>query len=486
MRIGIVGLLHESNTFIQAATTYADFAADTLLAGEAVRDRLAGTHHEIGGFFLGLETAGGTAVPIFAARAVPYGPIDAETFEKLWTQLTGELERAGQLDGLLVAVHGAAVSAAARDADGEILTRLRKLVGDKPLVATLDAHANLSRRMVEAADALIAYRTNPHLDQQDRGIEAAALLVQTLQGTARPTMAAAFPPLAVNIERQCTSERQWHPILQEVHQIRQREGILSASILLGFPYADVEEMGSAAIVVSHDDLPLAERTVAEIGDSLWRQRAEFVGQLVPIDEALHTATQLLSPVCLLDMGDNVGGGSPGDGTWLVEAIRQRGLRGFACLFDPAAAEQARQAGIGARLELSVGGKSDHLHGAPVVDTFRVVSVHDGIFEEHQPRHGGARHFDQGLTVVVENERGLTLMLTSRRVPPFSLKQLTTFGVDPRGFQVLVAKGVNAPIAAYREVTSFFLRVDTPGVTSANLARLTFHHRRRPLFPFEDE
>jgi microcystin degradation protein MlrC len=245
-------------------------------------------------------------------------------------------------------------------------------------------------------------------------------------------------------------------------------------------------MGSAVVAVADGDAALAKDTANELAELLWQHRRDFAGSFLTVEQAVEQAAGLPGPVCLLDMGDNVGGGSPGDGTWIVHALARRGLSSFACLFDPAAADQASTAGVGSEVELRVGGKTDDLHGSPLVDTFRVAGIYDGRFEETQPRHGGVRHFDQGITVVLENSRGLSLMVTSRRVPPFSLRQITSFGIEPTDFQVLVAKGVNAPLAAYREVCPHFLRVDTPGVTSADMRRLDYQHRRRPMYPFEPD
>src|SRR6478672_2382883 len=211
MRIGIIALLQESNTFVGQPTMLAHFEQELLVTGDEVRQRLAGTHHEVAGMFHALDEAGEEAVPIFAARAVPFGVIRKDAIERLLEIMFGELAKAGSLDGVLVAPHGATVSEPYPDVDGHWLGELRRRVGPGiPIIGTLDAHANLSPAMVAATNALIAYRTNPHLDQRARGIDAARLMVDTLQGKVRPTMAAAFPPLAINIEKQHTAEEQCH------------------------------------------------------------------------------------------------------------------------------------------------------------------------------------------------------------------------------------------------------------------------------------
>lgn len=491
MRIGIIGLLHESNTFLSKPTGLADFEQGTLLTGMDIPPRLAGTHHELGGFLDGLAARaddGVETVPLFVGRALPSGTIASDCWNRLMDLLFEQVRGAGELDGLLVAAHGATVSEQYPDADGYWLARLRAEVGPElPIITTIDPHANLSREMADACDAILAYRTNPHLDQRERGFEGADMIVRTVRGEIRPVMRAAFPPMAINIERQMTDESPMRELREFANKQLEQPSLLSNSIVLGFPYSDVAEMGSATIAVTDNDPDLARRSADELARELWSRREDCKGRLADIEAALDQCETLPGPICLLDMGDNVGGGSAADGTFLAAAIHRRALSpAFVCLYDADAVQQAERAGAGAELTLSVGGKSDAQHGQPLQATFRVRSFHEGKFRETEPRHGGFVDFDQGRTAILETETGLTVMLTSRRMVPFSLQQLDSCNLNPRSFRVLVAKGVNAPLAAYSEVCPNFIRVNTPGSTCADMTRLEFTRRRRPLFPFEEQ
>src|SRR5271166_3764987 len=187
MRVGILALLQESNTFLRESTTLDRFRDDLLLVGEDVRRQLESTHHEVGGFFAGLAEAGIEAVPLVAARAYPLGVVTAAAFDTLLALMKQQLEQAGPLAGILVAPHGATVSERYPDADGHWLRCVRQWVGARcPIIGTLDPHANLSPQMVASSDALIAYRTNPHLDQRQCGLDAARLMAATLRGAVRP------------------------------------------------------------------------------------------------------------------------------------------------------------------------------------------------------------------------------------------------------------------------------------------------------------
>lgn len=486
MRVGIFGLIQESNTFLEGTTTIDHFRQSQLLTGDQIRESFAESHHEIAGFFEELDRSGLTAVPVFFARALPYGTITEATYAALVEMLERELSQCGELDGVLVACHGANAAESTRDADGDWLARIRAHFGEKiPIISTLDPHANLSEQMVAVTNALVAYRTNPHLDQRQRGVEAASLLRRTLAGEIRPTVAACFPPLLINIEKQATSEEPCSDHFAFADRQLERPGVLSNSILLGFPYADVPEMGSAVVAVTDNDPELAEELAAELGAELWRDRSRFIAELTDVASAIDSAVSLEGPVCLLDMGDNVGGGSPADSTILAHVLHERQVAAsLVSLYDPEVVSRAEAEGVGSRLRCAVGGKSDSMHGAPLEAEFSVISLHDGKFTESEPRHGGVTEFDQGRTAVLETDGGLTLVVTSERMVPFSLGQLTSCELDPSKFHILVAKGVNAPIAAYEPVCKHFIRVDTPGVTSADMTRFDYNHRRRPLFPFE--
>lgn len=486
MRIGIVALLQESNTFVSGKTRLDHFERELLLTGDAIREAFVDAEHEIGGFFEGLRNESDfEAVPIFAARALPYGTIEGDAFDELVKRLLHEISEAGPLDGILAAPHGATAAENHPDADGWWLTKLREQVGPAiPVIATLDPHGNLSPAMVAATNALVAYRTNPHLDQRDTGLRAAGLMKRTLRGEIEPTQAAAFPPLQINIQTQNTGESPMSDFYSRSAEIAGGAKVISHSIMLGFPYADVGEMGSAVIVVTDNAPAQAGELADRIADEMWERRDQFDPEFTDVSGAVEIARNKRGTSVLLDMGDNIGGGSPGDSTFLLHELERTATPSLVIIDDPASVALADKFGIGAQGDFSIGGKNDTLHGTPLKVTATVKSLDDGRFSESRARHGGITHFDQGRTAIVETGNGVTVMLTSQRTPPFSLAQLTTFGIVPSDYRAIVAKGVIAPIAAYREIADAFIHVNTPGVTCADMRQLDFRNRRRPMFPFE--
>ncbi|MFZ4647000.1 MAG: M81 family metallopeptidase, partial [Gemmataceae bacterium] len=245
MRVGIVCLMHESNTFASGVTGLNRFQNDTLAVGNAARQRFAGTHHEVGGFLEQIEADGHEAVMVFAAWTLPSGPITADAAEELTRRAVQAVATAGPLDGVYLAPHGAAVAESYRDFDGHWMTSVRAVLpAGIPVVATLDLHANLSPRMVSAVDVVFAYRTNPHIDMRATGQQAASLMHKVLQGEAKPVTASVFLPMVVNIEAQATAEFPCRDLASMADAMRARPGVLAVSVLLGFPYADVAEMGA--------------------------------------------------------------------------------------------------------------------------------------------------------------------------------------------------------------------------------------------------
>ncbi|MAE67720.1 MAG: MlrC domain protein [Phycisphaeraceae bacterium] len=489
MRIGIIGFLHESNTFVGTTTTRADFAACHLDVGAPLLDRWRGTHHEVGGFLAGAEQFGFEPVPIVVAVAVPSGPVTEDAFESIWQDMATELAGAGRLDGMLLGLHGATVAQHVSDADGEIVTRVRRIAGpDMPVVMTLDLHANISTRMFEGVNATILYRTTPHVDQFDRGLDAAGLIAATVRGEVRPVQAMMKPPMIMDVIKHDTSEPPAETLRLRIEALVEQPSILSASVAYAYPRADVAEMGTSIIVAADGDQDLADRTARALADEVWSMRHEFVGDLPsPADAIREAVAHDEQPVVISDIGDNVGGGAPGDATLLLqEMLAQEVERGLFVIWDPEAAAACAAAGVGADVRLDIGGRTDPSTGPPITIEGRVRTLSDGIFYEPNPRHGGRTDNNQGLTAVIEIARRTLVAVNTERMAPFSLHQILSLGIDPKAMQIIIVKAAVAPRAAYRPVAAKFVMADTPGTTCASLKLLPYRHRRRPMFPLDPD
>lgn len=486
-RVALLGIYHESNTFIDQPTTLENFRKGHWLTGEDIRKEYKNAFHEIGGMLEVMEKHNIQTIPVMYAEATPGGVVSRETYELILNRMMDELDNHLPVDACLVVPHGAGVAEGYNDMDGHWLQTLRNRIGkDVPVVGTLDPHANVSKAMTDATDALISYKTNPHVDQRETGKAAAELLVKHLQRKIKPVQLLVQTPVAISIEQQNTSAEPCLSIYSAAKELLNNKKILSVSVLLGFPYADVEEMGSAFIVVS-DGLPSEE--LSAIGDGLRsfliQMKDDCVGQMKNIKSVLPLIDALEKPILMLDMGDNIGGGSPGDSAYLLKAIEDEGKYScFTCIFDPEAVKAAASHNINDTFPLQFGNLEPGKAARAYINNVTLLARANGKFTEKKPRHGGQVNYDMGEIVVVATEGGNTVMLNSLRVPPFSLSQITSFGISPENFDIIIAKGVNAPIAAYSVVCPAIVQLNTPGVTQADMTIFPFKNRRKPLFPFE--
>ncbi len=488
-RVGVVGFLHESNTFLAVPTTRGNFERASLTKGPDVLERWAGTKHELGGFIEGAGHFGFAAIPIMATYAIPSGTVATSSFEGLLAELGFEITKNLPLGGLLIALHGATVSERFPDADGEIAQRVRRIVGgNTPIIMTLDLHANVSPNMVANTNAIVIYRSNPHLDQQERGFEAASLMSRTLNQEIKTVQAIERPPMLINISCQSTNKMPASNLYADAQEVMTWPGILSASVAMGFYYADVEEMGASFLAVANNDISLATKAAKWMATRAWERRRTFTGSLMQPAAAVQRASYpSRAPFVLMDIGDNVGGGSAGDGTILLREILRQGIpNALAVLYDPETVDKCVSAGVRSQVTMQVGAKTDQLHGTPVLVTGTVRTLSDGFFTETKVRHGGWGHNDQGITAVIETENRHTVVVTSQRMAPLSLEQLLILGIKPETKQVLIVKGVIAPQAAYQPIASEIILVDTPGSTSANPSNFIYRKRRKPLYPLEED
>jgi microcystin degradation protein MlrC len=484
MRIAIGGFMHESNTFAPLPAGRERFLEGSLTYGPALVSTWDEAHHEVGGFIAGAEKFGFELVPTAMAWATPSGPVTDDFFEHMADALVTDC-RMVEPDGVLIALHGAMVTPRFPDADAEVLRRLRAALGPKvPIAASLDFHGNISPQMAETANILVGYQTYPHVDQRERGLLAAELLTRALKGEIRPVCAIAKPPMLINLLGQDTAREPMAELMRMARKLEKQPGMLSISVMAGFAYADVPEVGASIIAVADGDQAKAKQATDAIATEMWKVREQLHVTCPTPEEAVRRAMRSEKPpVLLVDLGDNVGGGSAGDGTVLLAELLKQNAKGFiVAIHSPSGVKAAKAAGIGALLEVTVGGSVDKLHGEPVKVKGTVKSLHDGKWVESEARHGGRRQNDQGHAAVLDLGDGSTLLLNSLRTPPFSLGQLTGVGIDPRQAKMIVVKAAVAYKAAYAPIAGEIIEVDTPGLTAINPARFEFKRIRRPMYP----
>ncbi|MDZ4799796.1 MAG: M81 family metallopeptidase [Bryobacteraceae bacterium] len=491
--VGIAGVMHESNSFNPAKTVVADFEGmrgTTTLSGADLLASLRKGNTEISGYLDGADSERFDVYAGYIASATPKGPLTRDTFETVTQRMIASLKAAPKLDGILLALHGAMVADGFPQADEEIVRRVRAAFGTAiPVVVTHDFHGNPSPELVKLSTALVGYQQNPHLDTRLRGRRAASIMGRTLRGEIKPVQVIVKPPMVYNIIFQNTYAEPLLRITRATMDLEQSNPkILAATVMGGYQYSDVPWMGPSVVVVTDGDRALAEKEAKRFGDLLWANRSEIVLKIPDPAAAVREAmAETKFPVALFDTGDNVGGGSSADSTFILhELIAQRAIGWVMTIADPPAVEAAVKAGIGGTFNMPVGGKTDNLHGKPVVISGKVKSLHDGDFIETEIRHGGGRYFSMGPTAVIEVEGGTRddknlLVLTTRRMVPYSMHQIVSLGIYPERQKILVAKGTVAPRAAYEPISAKIIVVDSPGSTAVNPARFTFKNVREKLW-----
>jgi microcystin degradation protein MlrC len=459
-RVGIVSLWQETNTYSSRPTTLEDFAGFELLHGEAVAEQHRRTRSVIAGM---LDADGFELVPIFSAGAWPAGPADRDTLEELFDRLERELLAAGRLDGILLNLHGAMVCEGVDDVELETVRVVRKVVGGVPMVAVHDLHGNPSPGLVNNCEIIIAYDTYPHVDMYERGMEAAALLAEMLEDHELRTVVGKVPLLSCPLA-QATAEPPMRDLQAKALQLADEAGMRRISLLPGFAYSDVERAGFSVLVVHDADRRTDAQEVAEaLCAEVDARREDFA--LARDDPATAVRIAIAAPqgpVLIADVADNIGGGSPGDGTAiLAELFAQQADGAVVLMTEPDLAREAARVGEGGEVDTDVGAKTDNLHGSPVRVRGQVRAVTDGRY-----RSGGTwmtgRQFCMGTTAVVD-ANGITLVAMERATPPFHGEQLTSVGIQAAKAKIIAVKGAVAWRAAYGEIAAEIIEVDTPGI-----------------------
>lgn len=483
VNIAIASILQESNTFSPVATRYEDF---TPVFGSAALRRHDGKLTEMGGFISILREAGAEIRPVCAAWAITANRLVRADFERLANEFETSLRRA-KPDALLLAMHGAQTAEGEDDVEGHILERARKVLGPgKPIVLTLDLHANITRRMVALANAIVGYHTYPHIDMFETGQKAARLLLRICSGEARPTMALRKLPLIIQAEKSQTSSGPMHKLFAAAQQWERSGRAEAVSIFPVQPWMDIGEMGCAVVAVTNNNAKAAQRHADTLARRLWDTKTDYEAELTPVPEAIAKALQMdAGPVVLSESSDSTGSGSPGDSTGVLKHLIKAKLTGPAAIFlvDPAAVAASITAGIAAKVTLRIGGAFDKAHSKPVKVTGIVKLISDGRWIAR------ARGYNTGITTcmgrsVVLEAGHVQILIAERSSMTVDPELFRSHGIEPNYCQIVVVKSPNGFRAAYEPIAKAIFVVDTPGVSTANFSRLRWRRVPRPIYPLD--
>lgn len=489
-RVAILGFMLESNRFAPA-TTREDFLARLYLAGNEILADLDARDSAVMAEALGFVDAMNSLVdwqpvPIVVARVEAGGPVEHDFYQETLIEMRRRLEQAGPLDGVYVANHGAMITTEIDDPDGAILSMVRAVVGPAvPVVGTLDLHANVSDAMVQAADVLIAYRTNPHVDMIERGAEAAACLIEMWQGM-RPRAALIRLPLIPPTVTLLTSQGPYADLLT-YGQSQVSADILNVSILGGFAYADTPKNGLAILVTSRGSESAARATAMDIARRAWADHERYRPALTSMDDAVARVLSSPCPLILADVADNPGGGGRGNTTWILRALMAANATDviMGIHFDPALAAAAHAAGEGADLHACFNSAETHPDSQPFEARARVRRLLDGDCVGRRGFYAG-RRMALGPTALLDLG-GLQVVVVSVQTQCADPVFFEMTGLDISAARTVVVKSRGHFRAGFDE---FFrddqvIEVDAPGLTSPVLSRFSFTKLHRPAFPIDD-
>jgi len=493
-RIALLGIILETNAFAPT-TTEADFRTLCYLEGEAMvaeaRKPAPAMPLEVPGFMRTMDGFGPwTPVPVIVTAAEPGGPIDHAFFTRTITEMRARLKAAAPLDAVYIVNHGAMTSTEEHDPDGALYAMVREVVGPGiPVVSTVDLHANISERMVDSVDALISYRTNPHVDQAERGAEAAEALDWMLKGGKTRSAFIRLPitPASVTL---LTAAGPYADMIAE-GQRRMTPDILNVSVVGGFVFSDTPKNGIAVIVTSRGDPAKAQSLALELARGGWNDRQRFLKTLTPLDEAVRLSVAAgkdpsLPAVIYSDAGDNPGGGGRGNTTWLLGALHKAGAQGVlvGVFVDPDLAAEAHRRGKGAKFHAVFNRTGETEFSARFEAEATVQALSDGQRIGRRGIYAG-RSIDLG-PVAALDLGGVTVVVGTRRKQCADPIQFECLGLDIAKARTVVVKSRGHFRAGFDE---FFrpeqvYEVDTAGLTSPVLARIPFRNLPRPVFPLD--
>lgn len=482
MRIFVAGFGCEVNSFVSDRASLDDFEGHCLYR-EGEEPRMAtptNGHSDMIALALadGHHVLGGTI-----AFAPPTGPLRLECWQHLHDRILLDLRNAGPVDIVLMNLHGATLAEDGTHCEAILMADIRRLAGPKVVVgALLDLHCHLSLHLLESCDLLIAYKHYPHTDIAARAGELVRLALAMAQGMVRPHMAAVPVPV---IGAFPTVRPAMAAFVDWMMGLEQRCGILSVSLIHGFPWGDHADAGAAALVIADGDPAPAQDIAETLASRFWQQRAELALRPIPLDQALAIVAAAPSgaPFVLADGSDNPGGGAPGDATHILHGLIRAGVVGAAVglLHDPETVEAAWIAGVGGTFAARIGGKREPCSGQPVTGQATVLCLRADAVQRHCAPETPPLPIGRAAAIRIH---GVDVVVTEARGQTFSPDVYSEFGINPISKRILVPKSTVHFFSNFISITEHILYVDTPGGIDLGFRDISFRHLARPVWPLD--
>lgn len=485
MRIAIAGFSDETCTFCKEPTTVERFEQGTV-RGRQILERSRGIPNYINGFINVLEAEGAEMIPTVAASKGPGGFsswLTTDCFDKYATEIVDALKEAGGLDGVLLALHGAMAVTGVPRPEAELVRRVRKAVGDIPIMVTLDLHANEDQELADAADAVFVLKTYPHVDSQETGEIAARCMVETVRGNLKPTMACRRPGILSASIYQASAYHPMKDIYDRCREWEKKPGVYCVSVAPGYAYADVVDAGMSVFVVTDNDKALAEKIAEAMSNFAWSLRESFAEPLPGAEEATRMAMQLAAegkgPVVIADGADRIG-----DSTHMLKELLRQGAKnwGIPGITDPKAAEWLeKNAKVGDTVTIKIGGWYDETSGESVEITGKVTFMGRPTYKLIGPMGKGATVRD-GFIATIDLGEGRYVVVSERMRGANDSSGFTAAGIDYTKLDIIVLKDRVHHRAYWDSVAKVDIRTSVPGQGPSDLTLLHYENIPEDIYP----
>lgn len=488
MRIAICEFGRETNTFATGLVTYSDIVGNWIPADKLI-STFKGSAQYLGGMIRAAEEEGVEAVPLSSMRITASATIEDAAMEQVITMICAELEAVkDSIDGICFAMHGAGCSETEFDMESYTLRALRKVVGDEmPITVSLDLHANMSQEMLNLSSGMFGLKENPHIDCAAAAYRAFKALVAMLRGELQPRMALIQLPMLITPATGSTYSEPMKSAKEYFAQYCADHGLVDTTLFHGFSAADHENSSCSVLVVANGEDPMPHAKA--LARYFWNRRAEFIPHTLSPDEAIDKALASIKNgyVIINEISDNPGSGCPGDGTYLLRALLRRDLPNtvFQYIRDSEVAAQAKEAGVGAKISIRLGGKTDNMHGAPIeLNDVEVLAVSDGRFEMSSPLYSGL-WCNLGTTVRLRHSN-VEFIVSTVRTQATDDGALRITGSFLEKYKIICLKSANHFRGFFEPRADAIVTADPPGLRCSDLSTYPFRRIRRPIYPLDPE
>jgi microcystin degradation protein MlrC len=489
-RVLTAEVAHETNTFSRIQTDEQAFRDRYFLTGSDALKQRDHQNTEIAGFMDSGRKHGWAIEHILSAAAGPSGKVSTATFDWLVDPIITAATNQNY-DGLLLGLHGAMVTEFCEDGEGELLRRLRAVVGhDTPIAITLDLHANVTEQMCALANIIVSYKTYPHIDMRDTGQHAGEILQRCMSKEIHPITFRIDTPMLEEVNGGRTDVGPMTEWLVAARDWETRSDAFAVSINGGFASSDIHEVGPTVVVTAEGDMEIHRRFAESIADDIWHQRHQVMNEYLDVDTAAARAKQFDSdagPLIIADYADNPGAGSYGDSTNLLRALLDAGISNscFGPMVDSDAIAQLENTDIGEKVNIRLGGKVDPtMGGGPLELQVTLLHESDGHYVGGGQMIGGLP-CSFGATAVVRCD-GIEILITSLAQQLLDQQQFKAFGIDPESKSVIALKSMQHFRAAFEPIAAEVIVCDSGALATPNYRRMNYKNVRRPIFPLDVE